>query len=323
MKFLIIGDIHIDDKNPISRTDNYSESIFNKLEECVKIAQDNKVDFVVLTGDIFNNKQSSKVSHSLVRRMVEVLKSFGKPVYTAIGNHDIVSGRIDSMIKQPLGVLKEAGVVNILGTTPLTLKKSGLSICMSAIHGVPKVDFSEYFVDSRPEGCDFYTMVCHSEILKERMAFLENAVTFDMLYDSKVDYFIGGHIHDDLGIFKHGSKYFTNIGALSRGSISEYNLKRQVGVLVVTLTKVDGVVTPDFERVNLKSVLPKEQVFNLKEAEALKLQAEEFEGFADKLKEEINQLEYSDIKDLLKLLCKSSNIEDSVYQKSLEYLNKC
>ena len=321
MKFLVIGDIHMDDRSPVNRADDYMESMFAKLEECGNTARLRAVDFVILTGDIFNTKQSSKVSHNLVRRMMETLKVFGCPIYTAVGNHDIVSARLDSLIKQPLGVLQEAGVLQILGTYPKCATISG-NVCISAIHGLPNVKLQDYFIEKKPEGCDFYIMVCHSEMLKERMPFLDNQVTFDMLYGSKVDYYVGGHIHDDIGVFKHGDQYFTNIGALSRGSVSEYNLKRKVGILLVEVDFSTGKAVPTFERINLKSALSIEAVFKMKDVIELKRQTQEFDNFAEKLKEEIGQLEYSDIKDLLHYLCKSSNIDEKIYKKALEYLNK-
>jgi hypothetical protein len=69
-----------------------------------------------------------------------------------------------------------------------------------------------------------------------------------------------GHVHEPHGVFEAGGVTFCNNGALSRGSLHEYNLKRPV-----IATVWDG-GTGEFEAVELAS-RPAEEVFRLREHE--------------------------------------------------------
>ena len=46
-KVLWVGDVHIDDRTPSSRKDNYLTAILAKLEEITKIAINKNVDIVI------------------------------------------------------------------------------------------------------------------------------------------------------------------------------------------------------------------------------------------------------------------------------------
>ena len=46
-KVLFVGDNHVDDKNPVNRSDNYLQATLNKLEECLNIAEELEYDAVI------------------------------------------------------------------------------------------------------------------------------------------------------------------------------------------------------------------------------------------------------------------------------------
>jgi len=51
-KVMFVGDIHLSDKQPKNRLDNYCEAIKEKLTECLTLAEERQVDAVVLLGDL-------------------------------------------------------------------------------------------------------------------------------------------------------------------------------------------------------------------------------------------------------------------------------
>ena len=67
---VVMGDLHGDDKTPISRIDNYSESFFKKLEFILNIAEKNDA-CVLQPGDFFN---SPNPSYEFFSRLVILLK---------------------------------------------------------------------------------------------------------------------------------------------------------------------------------------------------------------------------------------------------------
>jgi len=52
MKFVSCNDLHISERNPVSRTDNYQEAIFAKLDQVKKLAVAVKARAVLIAGDI-------------------------------------------------------------------------------------------------------------------------------------------------------------------------------------------------------------------------------------------------------------------------------
>src|SRR5271157_1179336 len=111
--FIIItaSDIHICDINPRARTDDFKETILEKIDQIRIACQKLKADAFIIAGDLFNLKNPNKNTHSLVRELIEVFKKFKCPVYMIPGNHDLMGNSLESLKDQPLGVLFASGAV--------------------------------------------------------------------------------------------------------------------------------------------------------------------------------------------------------------------
>ena len=59
MDLLIAGDLHITDKTPVCRTDNYLETMLRKINFISDIADKNEVD-VIFPGDLFDKSSNFK-----------------------------------------------------------------------------------------------------------------------------------------------------------------------------------------------------------------------------------------------------------------------
>lgn len=91
--FLHISDLHLCEpfKNNIY-LDGYflREEMWKTLQNAVVFANDKSIDFIFITGDIFNKEYFTK-AHAL--RFIEILKSFrGEKIFIIFGNHDFVGG---------------------------------------------------------------------------------------------------------------------------------------------------------------------------------------------------------------------------------------
>ena len=90
-KVVFVGDIHADDCTPRSRKDNYLNAILEKLKEILFFSHDNKVDAVVLLGDIFDKIEPSGKCRNIILRALQGSlwnKKWQFPVYIVEGNHD-------------------------------------------------------------------------------------------------------------------------------------------------------------------------------------------------------------------------------------------
>lgn len=91
VKLFVTGDNHIGrkfDKYPIK--DILVESRFKSLQNMVKKAEEEKCEFFVVTGDLFDNTYA--IAKRDIKRVVEILSKFNQTVLVLPGNHDFYSG---------------------------------------------------------------------------------------------------------------------------------------------------------------------------------------------------------------------------------------
>ena len=88
--FFYLADLHISDTNPINRQDSVKDASLYKLEYVLLEAQRQSAK-VVLGGDIF---ETPKPSYSLLNAVMGLLKKYNVPVFSIIGNHDVMGSNI-------------------------------------------------------------------------------------------------------------------------------------------------------------------------------------------------------------------------------------
>ncbi len=54
MRFLIFGDLHIADKAPAGRVDDYMETVLGKLDSIAALCKKYKAEFAVSLGDVYH-----------------------------------------------------------------------------------------------------------------------------------------------------------------------------------------------------------------------------------------------------------------------------
>lgn len=250
-KILCVGDIHVMDRPPVNATESYTDDIIEMLRWTIDYAALHGIPTIVWAGDVFHHKAPSRTSHALVQRMIEVVQygiSQGIEMICATGNHDISNDRLESLDRQPLGTLQKAGLRLIDGwheTLPLYV--------------VPwRQDWTTY-EDSAWDAFERWRTALGLEndtepaMMEEQSAL---AVTHAPIYPPSdadrqmfelvptggdhglakamggVGYLYYGHIHEDHGVFTDEGVTFANMGAISRGSLHEYNLERKIKVAV-------------------------------------------------------------------------------------------
>lgn len=265
-EIICVGDIHVSDHAPVNCHDSYTDDIVDMLVWIAGEAARRGADAVVWAGDIFHHKSPSKNSHALVLKMVGVVREYEKvgiPLWIVTGNHDISNNRIESVReKQPLGVLFEAGARELDGWHPSL-----------PLYGVPwQAEWSETldeaFEEFRADPPEFVTdrsrtlAVTHASIFPPAIV---GNVPYEHLPAEDVARAMGnegclyyGHIHDYHGIFEAEGVTFANMGAISRGSLTESNTNRKI--LVASWTDHSG-----FEIVQVPHK-PADEVFKLEQA---------------------------------------------------------
>jgi Icc-related predicted phosphoesterase len=235
---LLVGDIHVMDKAPVNATESYTDDIIEMLRWTVNYAHAESIPLVVWAGDVFHHKQPSRTSHALVLKMLEVVRrheELGIELRIVVGNHDISNDVLESVPeKQPLGVLLAAGARELDGWHE-TLPVFGVPWQQRWLHeGTPYAAFEGWREDHN-SWLPHALAVTHAPIYPQT---LEGGVKFDLVPTAgehgisaamgNQGYLYYGHIHEDHGVFEVEGVTYANMGALSRGSLHEYNLERRI-----------------------------------------------------------------------------------------------
>jgi len=250
-KIICVGDIHVMDRPPKNATESYTDDIISMLYWIADEADRLKVDAVVWAGDVFHFKQPSKTSHALVLRMIAVVRYYrkkGLKLYIVTGNHDISNDVLATVHeKQPLGVLYKAGAVELVGWDKTGLPLFGVpwqanwttdeSASMDAFYNwrVAKHD------EEHPRYPERSLAVTHAPIYPpgeaEKQLFElvptqgEHGLSAAMGNEGFLYY---GHIHEYHSVFEVEGVTYANMGAISRGSLTEYNIEREIKVALWT-----------------------------------------------------------------------------------------
>lgn len=287
-KLLVIGDVHICDKPPGRRADGYKEAILKKLEECVSIAKEKEVTHVLFLGDIFHKKVAHLTSHKLIQEIAAVLQAFSVPVLILVGNHDITDGSLESLEKQPLGVLRLLSNVSLLETEPVALADD---IDIYPLPGTSPFTMDDFKVKGKNKRD---ILAVHQSIVPDVM--IENEMLRDILHDAgtivthtDINIILYGHQHRCDGMYKVSrpdgtSAVFSNLGSICRLTIDENDVYKEPSVLVLDIADDEArSVTPEI--IKLTCVIPPSEAYKLEEHLEEKEHTKNIDEIIRKLKE--------------------------------------
>lgn len=307
--FLLLNDIHMASKGPVTRLDDWPETIFGKLEQVAMLARKVHASAICVAGDIFHLK--SRTSYAILYRMVAWglgLQRDGIAVLGIPGNHDEAFNRVDSIPTQALGLMFLSGAMQDASYTLTQFGDVGVS-------GVPYPDAQQldnFRKIENPSGRG--VLMAHGFASPKGGDFFgEPVLRYEDLVTLPFDVFHFGHDHRDAGVTTVGGKQMVNIGSLARGSLSADATARDVKVAVVTYD-ADG--PPVIQQVRL-AVKPAAEIFDL----ALKAQKDrergEIEKFVGSLTTDLSGMGRVDFTERLRLL----DLPDEVRKRVTTYLD--
>jgi DNA repair exonuclease SbcCD nuclease subunit len=279
--YVLIGDVHATRRPPSSCTETYLEDLFDLLNQVARVCSRRQAEALVIAGDLFHHKAPSRTDHGLVAALIRLFQSVCCPVFVVPGNHDCQNDRLDSIeASQPLGVLFESGAA-----TRLEEWEGSYSHPPHPLYGVPwQQHWSEETVRDALAG---YREVARSwqelpaaerGTVPVRHLVVTHAPIYppghELKWENTPSWWWAnamgnrgsvfyGHVHEPHGVYHSNGVTFCNNGALSRGSLHEYNLDRQVGCTVWDSSRIGPEA---FQFVPLQA-RPASEVFRLREAE--------------------------------------------------------
>jgi DNA repair exonuclease SbcCD nuclease subunit len=264
---MLVPDVHASKTPPSSCTDSYEDDLFALLAEAATFAV--HCEAVIFAGDLFHLKPPVRTPHRLILRMMDAIQAFGIPAWIVPGNHDMLNDRIESIMEgQPLGVLIRSGILRLLqGWMTFPDSMSG-----PPVYGVPWLQhWTDEAVSAVLAGyrkADIPGLVVtHAPLYPPGQELKWEHYPAQKWADAQVQGSVFyGHVHEPHGEYQvlnsagTAAVDFCNYGALSRGSLHEYNRTRQVGVTIWDSE------TGNFEFVPLHAK-PAEEVFRLEAIE--------------------------------------------------------
>jgi DNA repair exonuclease SbcCD nuclease subunit len=284
LSFVFRTDVHAADKGPASWKADYASEIDSSLEQIGEIARAHQAVAVLDGGDFIHVKSPSKTSHGLVARVARIHSRYPCPTFAVAGNHDMVYNNIDTLERQPLGVLFDAGVFRQLQEE--VFKVNGTQVRVVGVPYASDLKLGQLRALKKKPGDDHLFAVVHALAGKDPPDHADdffNEPVFryrDLVFDDGPSVWMFGHWHKDQGIEHIDGRWFVNQGAVSRGALVRENLERTPKVAVLI---ADG---PDLriESVPLQ-VAPASEVFDIARKERRDRESEVIERFVRRLEE--------------------------------------
>lgn len=229
IKILHCADIHLgfyENSIGVTAESRAAETLLT-FEKIISTAKENNVDFLLISGDLFN-------SNNIEKNFIDsVFESFSKipeiNVIYAAGNHDPLNS--DSPFKKY--TIPEN--VHVLDTKDCCVEFKDLN---TRIYGR---SFKEVYLKGKanfsikPDDSFINIMCLHGE-LKSDLLSDYNSVTNNFIADSGMDYIALGHIHKRTEVQKINNTYFAYCGCPEGQGFDELGEK---GVYLGTVSKND------------------------------------------------------------------------------------
>lgn len=317
-------DVHLADKGPSSRKDDWVEMVFDKLSQIRDIAVEVGATAILDGGDFFHIKSPTRNSHQLVHRTISHHSGYPCPVYCTPGNHDSVYGDYQFLPQQPLGVLFASGVFKRLydeHEATFTECDNGSTIKVRVV-GVPyhgtSYDMSRF--TSIKKG-DEDVLICVAHVLASHkggtMYEGEDIVKYSDLLDTAPDVFLFGHWHKNQGVEMVGGKQFVNVGSLTRGSLSQDDSDRIPSAVVIKCVMMGSTPKVEVEVRELR-VRPFSEVFDVEShARRMKRQTD-MDAFVESIRSALKPDDLGE--SLSETVGKMKDVPGEIRDRALHYL---
>lgn len=301
LKLLVVGDIHLRAIKPVSRLDeDFLGTTIGKIDQIREMSSG--FDLVILLGDVFDRPDAS---HSVVLRAIRAFGQFKAPVYSIVGNHDVMGYQGQTLDKTALGVLFESGVLK---------KLDSLHIGNVGIYGVHAYDKNIWTV---PEGSKTKVLVAHKMITNNPFPGGECILVKDMAAETNADIILSGDIHYPHEV-EIGTKLFVNPGSLMRLNISDRDRHPQVAQITI---ENSGEVNCNLAVLNVR---PSETVFDLENYSNRMASEMHTKDFAKTYAQAVISVkgEAHKIAEILEKFLSQNGVESNLHTSVMEYYGR-
>lgn len=286
ISFLWGTDPHFKDNAPVSRTDDWTESLLEKFRQMAKLAKIHECEAVLLGGDIFDIPTPSMTSHALVQKLCQEFRKFPCPIFSNVGNHDVKYQQLRFLNQSALGTLFSSNVFqrcydDYEGTFIDLEEQFTVRVVGIPYHG-SKYDLKRF---SSIKKLGNEKIICLAHLLASpqggKMFEGEDILPYSIFPElcPDISCLAFGHWHKNQGIVQLDSKqWIVNVGSLSRGSLSEDNIDRIPSVALIQV-RSDGITCKEIPL----QVKPASEIFDLEKRQRQEEREEKVSKFIETL----------------------------------------
>ncbi len=316
MKFLYFTDTHIRGTNPRNRLDNFYETLKNKIREVVQISKDERVDYILHGGDLFDRPD---ISLSVVGEFANILKEFNKSIFVISGNHDIFGHNPSTLNRTVFGLLCNLGILNLVNYKRIILKKD-IKVQLTGSPYVYSMDSREniesYMVRERDPEAKYAIHMTHGFLVDKPFIKEVPHTLISEIKDTLADITLGAHFHYGFKTVNLDGKYFINPGALVRISNSLKEVERRPKVIIMDLS--DHI---EIKEIYLKSAPVGNEVLDRSEIEKHQFKGIKINEFKELIDSSVN-LNNMDIYSLLNIIASNEEISSDVIDEALKRIEQ-
>lgn len=314
MRLLFLTDTHIRGTTPKNRKDDLTITLKNKFKEIVELVEEQKVDFVLHGGDLFDRPD---VSVSIVAEFASILNRIKVPIYIVCGNHDVYGHNPDTINRTMLGLLNSLKIVNVVeGDQVVHLNKNNVKVQLT---GQPytynldnELNRSSYLVKEVSEDVNYSIHMVHGMLLNKPFIKGIPYTLIDDIKDTKADITLSGHYHSGFGSINTNNKYFVNPGSLIRVTNSIAEIDRMPKVALIDLNE-----NINIEFIELKTAKKGKDILDREEIENHIFKSEKLFEFKQSIDTAID-FEKLEINDILLEVSNAENVSQGVKEEALK-----
>jgi DNA repair exonuclease SbcCD nuclease subunit len=239
MRLLYFTDTHIRGTSPRGRTDDFFDSMKRKLNEIIHIAKENKIDYVLHGGDVFDRPN---LSPAVVREFAQLFRKFPSPVYAIAGNHDIYGHNPATVDRTMLGLLEAFGVLTLIKQHDLIELTDGrikLQLTGQPFHyDLDKRNIADDYAVTNQTKADYCIHMVHGMLVEKALpeGVPHTMVSSLLEMQSDADILLTGHYHGGFPMQHKDSKYIINPGSIARLSNQQAEIRRIPQVVLIDLS---------------------------------------------------------------------------------------
>lgn len=289
MKLLICGDLHLTDKCPANRKDDYEIAVIDKLTCILTTAKKNDCALILQPGDFFDQPTPPYCFFTQVVYTLNGYMSADALLCTVFGQHDMKFRTRENTALNALYYANEG--VKIVNYMP-HLEENIAVVGCSWEEEIPEPIPNKYNI-----------LLIHKMIVDEKLWAEQEGHSYanSFLRDHKFDLIVSGDNHKFFTVSSRG-RYLFNCGSMMRSTIAQVDHKPKI-----ILFDTDD---PKSHRIIPIPIEP--DVFKMEEVAAVKERNEKLDAFVDGLMTENKEMDLR-FESNLTQFCKKNKTDKRVF----------